>query len=177
MTVILDQNVNLRANQNPIVSPGLQIADSIERVRATLTHWNGTETAQILTQLSFDGGTTWRDVAAIGPSTSPSGTFKNRVDLWVEVFPTWRLCGFVFPVDSRYRPGQVCGEMFYTGYPAQTTIHSDWAFQDTTPLPDLSSVNFHDPNLTPLTGGPLRQMRAVITVSGNVNSRLVVDAT
>jgi hypothetical protein len=175
MTVILQQQVTLKANQ-PTTSSGLQIADNVETVRATLGHWSGNNTAQIAVQMSFDGGTTWRDVASTAPTTAPDGSFKNRLDLFIEVSPTWRQCGFVFPAGSRYRPGQTCGEVYYNGYPPQTTIHSDYAFQDTTGVP-YNAITFHDPNLTPLTGGALRQLRATITVSGNISSTLTVDAT
>jgi hypothetical protein len=169
------QQVSLKANQ-PTVSPGIQIADNIERVTATLAHWSGTQTAKVLVEMSFDGGSTWRQVGATGPSVAPDGSHHNQVDMYITIINVWRLCGFTFPAGSRYRPGQVCGEAYFTGYPPQTTVHSDYAFQDTTGVP-YDAITFHDPNLNPTVGGPLRQVRATITVSGNISSQLSVDAS
>ncbi len=179
MTILFGPSpVTLRVNSNPNTSPALAIADDVVNVRATLAHWTGTNTLRIAVELSFDDGVTWRDMAAVGPSTAPSGTFKNRVNLFIEIRPVWKVCGFVFPAGSRYRPGEVCGELYLPGWTSNgtTTDHSDWAHQDTTPLPDLSTVNFHTPDLTPSVGLPLRQLRATMNVSGNVSSQLTVES-
>lgn len=168
--------VTLRVNSNPNTSAALQLADDLVGVRATLSHWNGTATARIAVEMSFDSGITWQEFRA-SQSTSPSG-FKNRVDLVVELNPAWRRCGFVFPADSRYRPGEVCGENFQPGFGlnAQVTIHSDYAHQDTTPLTSLNQITFHNPDLFPVMTGPLRQLRATMIVSGNVSSQLLVES-
>lgn len=174
MTVIFGPSpITLHAGQT--ISPAVQVADNVSAVKVTLTHWNGQNQTDCRFQQSFDGGTTWRDRAAVGTQSAPSGTFKNRLDLWVGC-EIWWLCGFTFPANSRYRPGQVCGEAFLaSGVGVQQTVHSDWAFQDTTPLPDLSSINFHTP--FPPTGLPLRQVRVVCNATGNINSQLIVETT
>lgn len=179
MTNILTQAVSLRVANNPTISPGLAIADNVENVLAVLSHWTGNATARIALEMSFDGGVTpWREVGFDGPITAPDGSFKNRDGLWIQMTPTWRKCGFVFPVNSRYRPGEVCGELYYTGWPAMNQVHSDYAFAPSSVIArtPLSAIIFHDPNLNQLVG-PLRQVRASIVVSGNVSSQLTVDAT
>lgn len=167
--------VTLRVNSNPNTSTGLAFADNVIELRATLAHWNGTATARIAVEMSFDAGATWQEFVANGPTIAPSGGHLNQLNLIVGFVP-WKVCGFVFPADSRYRPGEVCSELYQFGQPmnGQTTNHSDWAHQDTTPLQSLDQINFHDPDLTP-AAGPLRQVRATMIVSGNVNSQLTVE--
>jgi hypothetical protein len=171
--------VTLRVNSNPNTSPAFEIADDVINLRATLSHWTSTATARLAIELSFDGGVAdWREFNPQGPNQSPTGTFRNRVDLVWEMAPLWKMCAFVFPANSRYRPGQMCGELYQPGMPFNggVTIHSDWAHQDTTPLADLSSVQFHNPDLTPSTGPPLRQIRGTMIVSANVSSQLLVES-
>lgn len=179
MTVLFGPSpVTLRVNSNPNTSAALSFADDVINLRGTLSHWNGTATARFAVELSFDGGATWQEFGADGPTTAPSGSFKNRVDLFIEMQPVWKKCGFTFPAGSRYRPGQVCGELYLPGHQAngQVLVHSDWAFQDTTPLPDLSSVTFHNPDNAPAFVGPLRQVRLSTVVSGNVSSQITVES-
>ncbi len=170
--------VTLRVNSNPNTSPALSLADDVVNLRATLARWNGAATARVAVELSFDAGATWGEFSANGPTVALTGTYKNKVDLLVEMAPLWRVCGFVFPAASRYRPGETCAELYQPAMPwnGTVTVHSDWAHQDTTPLADLSSVAFHNPDLTPSVGLPQRQIRATMIVSGNVSSQLTVES-
>ena len=161
MTVLLTQPVSLKASQ-PTLSPGLQIPDAAVSMKATLNHWTGANTVTCSTEMSFDDGVNWHPMAMVGPSTSPSGTFKNRTDLWIQV-DVWKMCS--------------CGEVYIPNHPAnpQLLVHSDHAFQDISQLADLSSISFHNPDTTPATGLPLRQVRVQATASGNVSSQLIVE--
>lgn len=170
--------VTLRVNSNPNLSPALSFPDNVISLRAILSHWTSTATARFGIEQSFDGGATWVEIQANGPTVAPSGTYKNRVDLILSVEPAWKRCGFVFPANSRYRPGEVCAENFEPNRPwnGSTTNHSDYAFQDTTPLTSLSQITFHNPDGQAAMAGPLRQIRASATVNGNVSSQLLIES-
>lgn len=139
------------------------IADTIQSLKATFAHWAGNATLGMHIDLSFDGGTTWRTLVAISPMGSPTGIFKGETDLFL-AFDIPRVCA--------------CGELYIPGHPANTqlTAHSDHAFRDTTALPNLSSVVFHNPDNQPMSL-PLRQGRVIAQASGNISSTLTVDVT
>lgn len=153
----------------------VSFADSITTVTCTLAHWTGNQTLSFAVDLSFDSGSTWLPFGSLGTTGPPFDKHGAAVPLTC-IFQPWRLCGFVFPSNSRYRPNQTCGEPYTPNNPAnvQLLVHSDYAFQDISGLPNLSPITFHDPDLTPLAG-PSRQVRITTTASGNISSTLTVD--
>jgi len=152
-------------------SPALTVPDAAVQLLATLFHWNGVNSTSCQVELSFDNGATWRPVRSI-TSASPNLDTKNpdgRMQCWA---PARRLC--------------VCGELYDPGNPLNgTTVnHSTyfgWTSQQIAAifpgqwLHEADPAAFHNPDLTPATGLPLRQVHVVCNATGNINSQLLVE--
>jgi hypothetical protein len=142
------------------------IADTISSsVTASLARWTtGTAVVTLDIEVSFDGGTTWFQLGGIGNvKANPTGMHGASVDPAITI-PAYKMCS--------------CGELYWPGNPANArlTVHSDWKGRDTTPLADLSSINFHTPDNQPATGLPLRQVRVRTTSTAAVSTTLTVNA-
>jgi hypothetical protein len=139
------------------------IPDAIKSVRGSVAPWTGQGKLSLSIEMSLDGGATWRPVCSI--SEAGPATFKANDGLWLRFDGLWRLCQ--------------CGEVYIPGHPANAAgllVHSSHAFQDIRGLPQ-SAITFHNPDLTPATGQPLRQVRLTAVATGNINSTFTAEVT